>query len=99
MRRHNKYVEEQAPWNLAKDDARAREHDTTLFNLADGLTATAVLLWPYLPETAGRILAALGQPADDVSLDRVRNGTAVAASGLQPAPPLYPRVELPVAAV
>ena len=98
VRRQNKYVEEQAPWNLAKDDARAEELDRTLYNLADGLTATAVLLWPYLPETVGRILDALGQPRDDVSLDRVRSGTAVAATGIEPATPLFPRVELPPAA-
>jgi methionyl-tRNA synthetase len=98
VRRLNQYVEERAPWRLAKDEARAAELTATLYNLADGLTAIAVAVAPFLPETAPLILAALGQPADDLSLDRVGRGTAAAATGIEPAPPLFPRVELPAAA-
>jgi methionyl-tRNA synthetase len=98
VRRLNQYVEQSAPWQLAKDDARAAELTAVLYNLADGLTAVAVALSAYLPESAARILAALGQPADDLSLDRIRHGTAVAVRGIEPAPPLFPRVELPAAA-
>ena len=46
----------------------------------------------------GRVVEALGQPSDDLSLERLRTGTAVAAVGIEPAPPLFPRVELPAAA-
>ena len=98
VRRLNQYVEESAPWQLAKDEARADELTAVLYNLADGLTAIAVAVAPYLPESAPRILAALGQPADDLSLERIRRGTAVAAEGIEPAAPLFPRVELPAAA-
>ena len=69
-----------------------------LYNLADGLTAIAVAVAPYLPESAPRILDALQQPADDLSLERVRPRTAVSVGGIEPAPPLFPRVELPAAA-
>jgi methionyl-tRNA synthetase len=69
-----------------------------LYNLADGLTAIAVALAPYLPDSAPRILAALGQPAKDLSLERIRSRTAIPADGIEPAPPLFPRVELPAAA-
>ena len=98
VRRLNQYVEESAPWQLAKDEARADELTAVLYNLADGLTAIAVAVAPYLPESAPRILEALGQPADDLSLERVRRGTAVAADGIEPSPPLFPRVELPAVA-
>jgi len=98
VRRLNQYVEQSAPWQLAKDDARAAELTAVLYNLADGVTAVAVALSAYLPESAARILAALGQPADDLSLDRITRGTAVAARGIEPAPPLFPRIELPAAA-
>ncbi len=98
VRRLNQYVEESAPWQLAKDDARADELTAVLYNLADGLTAIAVALAPYLPESAPRILEALGQPADDPSLERIRSGTAISVGGIEPAPPLFPRVELPAAA-
>ncbi len=95
VRRLNQYVEESAPWQLAKDDARAGELDEVLYNLADGLTSIAVALFPYLPESAPRILAALGQPTDDLSLERIRGGTALAAEGIEASPPLFPRIELP----
>ena len=98
VRRLNQYVEESAPWQLAKDEARSDELTAVLYNLADGLTAIAVALAAYLPESAPRILEALGQPSDDLSLERLRRGTAVAAAGIEPAPPLFPRVELPAVA-
>ena len=98
VRRLNQYVEESAPWQLAKDDAKAAELTAVLYNLADGLTAVAVAVAPYLPESAPRILEALRQPSDDLSLSRIRPGTAAAASGIEPAQPLFPRIELPAAA-
>jgi len=66
VRRLNRYVEEQAPWQLAKDDARAEDLDRVLGTLAEGLRSVTVLLWPYLPTSAEKLLAALGAP--DVSL-------------------------------
>ena len=93
----NRYVEERAPWQLAKDESRATELDRTLYDLADGLRAVAVALAPYLPETAPRILAALGQPAE-LAWERVAYGLTEPARGVEPAPPLFPRVESPVTA-
>ena len=62
VRRMNRYVEEQAPWVLAKDEARAEELDRVLRTLAEGLRTVTVLLWPYLPTSAERLLDALGAP-------------------------------------
>ncbi len=94
VRELNRTVEERAPWQLAKDEARAEELDRALFDLADGLRAVAVALSPYTPETARRILAALGQP-EDVAWERVRYGATEAADAIVPAQPLFPRVEMP----
>ena len=44
VRRLNRYVEEQAPWELAKDEARAGELDVVLATLAEGLRASPSLL-------------------------------------------------------
>jgi methionyl-tRNA synthetase len=57
----------------------------------------AVALAPYLPETAPRILEALRQPPE-LAWSGIRNGGTAAAEGIEPAPPLFPRVELPTAA-
>src|SRR5580765_1416339 len=82
VRRLNRYVEANAPWELAKDESKAAELDAVLYDLADGLVAVAVAVSPYLPETAPRILQALGQPVD-LPLDRVRAQTAEAAVGIE----------------
>jgi methionyl-tRNA synthetase len=66
VRRLNRFVEEQAPWQLAKDPARAQELDRVLATLAEGLRVVSVLLHPYLPEATTKLLAALGAP--DLSL-------------------------------
>jgi methionyl-tRNA synthetase len=60
VRRLNRYVEERAPWQLAKDDARAGELDVVLGTLVAGLRVLALLLHPYMPASTDRLLAALG---------------------------------------
>jgi methionyl-tRNA synthetase len=93
----NRYVEENAPWRLAKEEARAGELDRTLYDLAEGLRGLAVALAPYLPDTAPRILGALRQPCA-LGWERVGYGWLDPVDGVEPAPPLFPRVESPVAA-
>ena len=93
VRRLNQYVTAEAPWQLAKDDANAERLDTVLYTLVDGLTAVAVALSAYLPETSPKILAALGQP-EDPAWDRVRNDGAEAVDGIDASEPLFPRIEL-----
>ena len=96
VRSLNRHVEERAPWQLAKDESKSEELDRTLYDLADGLRAVAIALAAYLPETAPQILAALGQPGE-LAWDGVAYGRTVAASGIEPAEPLFPRVELETA--
>ncbi len=62
VRRLNRYVEEQAPWQLAKDPERAGELERVLRSLAEGIRSVSVLLWPYLPDSCERLLQALGAP-------------------------------------
>jgi methionyl-tRNA synthetase len=92
----NQYVTAEAPWQLAKDEANAVRLDGVLYNLVDGLTALAVALASFLPETAPRILTAL-QQSGDLSWDRVRNRVAEEVDGIVAAKPLFPRIELPPA--
>ena len=50
VRALNRYVEEQAPWELAQsDEASAAQLDETLATLAEGVRVLGVLLWPFLP--------------------------------------------------
>ncbi|MGH3009570.1 MAG: methionine--tRNA ligase [Gaiellaceae bacterium] len=97
VRALNQYVTAEAPWQLAKDEANAARLDGVLYNLVDGLTALAVALASFLPETSPHILAALNQ-SGDLSWERVRNGVADEVDGIAAAAPLFPRIELPQAA-
>jgi methionyl-tRNA synthetase len=97
VRRLNRHVEQNAPWELAKDPARAGDLDRVLFELADGLRAAAVALAAFVPETSERILTALRQPVD-VAWENVAAERAVEAEGIEAAPPLFPRVDAPPAA-
>ena len=98
IRALNALVEVRKPWELAKDDSRSAELDWTLYELADGLRAVAVALSAYLPETGPRILEALGQPVD-LAWDGVAPGRTIPTGGIEPAAPLFPRVDAPAAAV
>ncbi|MCW3011429.1 MAG: metG [Solirubrobacterales bacterium] len=64
VRRLNRYVEEQAPWKLAKDEALQEQLDVALATLIEGLRTVMVLLAPYLPATSATLLEALGAPDD-----------------------------------
>jgi methionyl-tRNA synthetase len=97
VRQLNRHVEAHAPWQLAKDESKSAELAAVLYDLADGVRAVAVALSPYLPETAPRILGALRQPLD-LSLEQVAYGKTGATEGIEPAVPLFPRVDLPTAA-
>jgi methionyl-tRNA synthetase len=88
VRRLNRYVEEQAPWRLAKDESRAAELDSTLRTLAEGLRAVTVLLWPYLPSSSERLLAALG--SEERSLQSAELG-AGAIERVSPLDSLFPK--------
>ena len=94
VRRLNRLVEEEAPWKLAKDEARAARLDAVLHGLAAGLRLVAIAVYPVVPGTAEEVLRRLGQAhgAADLLLDK-----AVWA-GLSPAtvvagPSLFPRLE------
>ncbi len=63
VRRLNRYVEETAPWQLARDPAASGQLDQALASLAEGLRVVSVLLHPYMPSTAERLLEALGAPS------------------------------------
>jgi methionyl-tRNA synthetase len=67
VRRLNRYVEERAPWQLAKDPAAAADLDQTLATLAAHLRAVTVLLEPYMPESTATLLAAVGGPGESVT--------------------------------
>ena len=59
FKRCNKYIDETMLWALAKDESKQDELAHVLYNLVESITIGANLLTPYMPQTAGRILAQL----------------------------------------
>ena len=90
VRRLNRYVEEQAPWQLSKDPERAADLDRVLHTLAEGLRVVTVLLAPWIPEAAGKLLAALGTPELDLGSARLGARTIGSVQALEP---LFPKHE------
>jgi methionyl-tRNA synthetase len=89
VRRLNRYVEERAPWSLAKDASAAERLDQTLASLAEGVRVVSVLLHPYMPATVGRLLGALGAPGVEYSAARFSDrGSGATVAALEP---LFPK--------
>jgi len=87
----NRYVQEQAPWQLAKDESAADRLDSILKGAAEGLRVVSVLVHPFLPEASARLLGALGQ--DDLSLDDADFGRGGGGARVEELEPLFPKVE------
>src|SRR6185295_12796720 len=58
--RANQYVDQTAPFKLAKDPQQSARLDEVLYNLAEVCRVLAVLLWPFLPTTSRKIYEQLG---------------------------------------
>ena len=59
FRRSNKYIDETAPWTLAKDETKKARLETVLYNLTEAITIGASLLDSFMPETSKKILTQL----------------------------------------
>ncbi|HWD10636.1 MAG TPA: class I tRNA ligase family protein, partial [Solirubrobacteraceae bacterium] len=88
VRRLNRYVEEQAPWRLAKQEDRGEELDGVLRTLTEGLRVVTVLLWPYMPTSAERLLAALGAPELELATAELGAGSL---TRVEPIESLFPK--------
>jgi methionyl-tRNA synthetase len=93
IKRLNRYVQGEAPWQLAKDAEQAEHLDQVLFTLAEGLRVVSVVLHPFMPESTERLLGALGQ--EDLSLERAHLGAAGGGARIGELAQLFPRVETP----
>ena len=87
----NRYVQDEQPWQLSKDEAQAGRLDEVLYGLAEGLRVVSVLLHPFMPTSAERLLEALGRP--DLSLEDARFGAVGGGASIGELGQLFPRVE------
>ncbi|KMM59701.1 methionyl-tRNA synthetase [Bacillus glycinifermentans] len=92
--RTNKYIDETAPWILAKDKEKEGELRSVMYHLAESLRITAVMLQPFLTQTPEKIFAQLG-----VADPSLKTWESIASFGqlksvkVQKGEPLFPRLE------
>jgi methionyl-tRNA synthetase len=91
VRRLNRYVEESRPWDLAKEEAQSQRLDQVLYSLAEGLRVITMLLLPYVPASAERLLSALGE--SDRTLAVASYGARSGGQATERIPPLFPKIE------
>lgn len=91
--RANQYVDQTAPFKLAKDPAQAQRLDEVLYNLAEVCRILAVLLWPFLPGTSTRINQQLGLSGAPDQFAAARWGGLNAGHQIGAPAPLFPRKE------
>ncbi len=92
LRRSNKYIDETAPWILAKSEDSRDRLGTVMYNLAESIRIAAVLLGAFLPETAEKIFAQLN--VQDKTYDSTLSfGATVAGTKVLEATPLFARID------
>ena len=93
--RANKYIDETAPWILAKDPAQAERLQAVMYNLAEALRIIAILIAPFVPVTAPKIYEqlGLGKPESFFMADAVW-GKLATGTKVQKGEPLFPRIEV-----
>ena len=89
VRRLNRYVEESAPWKLAKEDGADDRLDSVLYGLAEGLRVVTLMLHSYMPDSTAKLLDALGEDGRELAGFGSRGGgQAVGELG-----PLFPKLD------
>ena len=93
--RANKYIDETAPWILAKDPAQAERLQAVMYNLAEALRIIAILIAPFVPVTAPKIYEqlGLGKPESFFMADAVW-GKLATGTKVEKGEPLFPRIEV-----
>ena len=94
VNRANQYVDQTAPFKLAKDPAQAARLDQVLYNLVETCRILAVLLWPFLPGTAAKIYAQIGLSGEPSRFDAANWGRLTEGHLIGEPAPLFPRKDL-----
>jgi methionyl-tRNA synthetase len=91
VNRANKFIEETAPFKIAKDPAQAERLDQILYSLLEACRVLAVLLWPFLPGTAVKMYSQLGLKDSPDRIASAGWGKLIPGSAVGEPVPLFPR--------
>ena len=91
--RANKYIDENAPWVLAKDEAKKARLARVMYNLLETVRICAALLFPVMPETTEKIMGRIG--AKEYGWDSLATfGVLAADTQVTAGDALFPRIDL-----
>lgn len=95
VRKSNSYVEEVAPWKLAKDDAERRRLEVVLYSLADTLRLLALMTAAIVPAAADELWRRLGLDGSvhDQTFDSATPGALQPGLKVETGDPLFPRID------
>lgn len=93
--RTNKYIDETAPWALAKDEAKLPRLAMVMFNLAESIRIISIMLEPFLVETPQKIQEQIGVSGDLVNWDSASTwGLYPAGAAVKKGDIIFPRIDL-----
>jgi len=93
--RANKYIDENAPWVLAKDETKHARLATVMYNLLESIRLAGILLKPYMPESAEKILDQCGATENERTWESAAAfGGLHAGATVQKGPVLFPRIDM-----
>ena len=92
--RTNKYIDETAPWVLAKDEGNAPRLGRVMYNLCEALRHISVMLAPFLPDTSDKIAAVLGLLDGQRTWQSLEKwGGLCATAEIGKTEPIFPRID------
>ena len=94
VRRANKYIDEKAPWVLAKDEAKKAELDTVMHNLAEALRIISILIYPFMHTTSKEIRKQMGLWYSDVAWEDAFTFEMMAGEQVKKGNPIFPRLDI-----
>ena len=94
VRRANKYIDEKAPWVLAKDEAKKAELDTVMHNLAEAIRIISVLIYPFMHTTSKEIRKQMGLWYADVVWEDAFTFDMMNGEEVKKGNPIFPRLDI-----
>ena len=93
IQRANKYIDETAPWVLAKDESKKARLATVMYNLLEALRVALIMLIPVMPDSCSKAFDQIGVAADMQTWESITEGAVPAEVAVHKGETLFPRLD------